>query len=100
VENNIRKLYILPSCDVTLNDKVIDTLCFAPYRCFVGRDALAEGENVLLVRVANTAANQYVAATFIDELPANVVGSYHAIAKQFEGESLPSGLFSPVILRY
>ncbi len=88
------------SCDVTLNGHSIDTLCFAPYRCHVENTALVEGENELLVRVANTAANQYVAATFIDELPANVVGPYHAIAKQFERESLPSGLLSPVILRY
>ncbi len=88
------------SCDVTLNGNAIDTLCFAPFRCIAMRDTLVEGENTLLVRVANTAANQYVAATFIDELSANVVGPYHAIAKQFESESLPSGLFSPVILRY
>ncbi|MBO4979886.1 MAG: hypothetical protein J6D16_05710 [Clostridia bacterium] len=88
------------SCDLTLNGNSLGTLCFAPYRLTVGSDPLVKGENTLLVRVANTAANQYVAATFIDELPANFVGPYHKIAKQFEGESLPSGLFSPVTLRY
>ena len=88
------------SCDLTLNGRELGTLCFAPYRMTVGSDALVKGENTLLVRVANTAANQYVVASFIDELPANVVGPYHKIAKQFEGESLPSGLFSPVTLRY
>ena len=83
------------SCDVTLNDVPLTTMCFAPFVCTVEKEILKQ-HNTLLIRVANTPANQYVAATFFDEIPQNIIGPYHKIAKQFEGESLESGLLSNI----
>lgn len=87
------------SCDLILNDQELTTLCFAPYTCTADKSILQK-HNTLLVHVANTPANQYAAATFFDEIPAHIIGPYHRIARQFEGESLESGLMSPVIIRY
>ena len=87
------------SCDLTLNGKALDRICFAPFKCTAGRELL-EKENELIVRVCNTPANQYTAQTWIDEIPANIIGPYHAIAKQFEHDTLESGLMSPIVIRY
>lgn len=87
------------SCDLTLNGKPLDTICFAPFTCVAEREFL-EKENELIVRVCNTPANQYAVAKWLDEIPRHIIGPYHEIAKQFEHETLASGLMSPIIIRY
>ncbi|MBE6561637.1 MAG: hypothetical protein E7662_10985 [Ruminococcaceae bacterium] len=87
------------SCDLTLNGNFVDSICFSPYRCTAGRSMLRE-ENELIVRICNTPANQYTAAAWLDEVPRNILGQYHDIAKNFERDTLASGLMSPVIIRY
>lgn len=87
------------SCDLTLNGKPLGSMCFAPFTC-VAEKALLKRENELTVRVCNTPANQYTAAKWLDEIPRHIIGPYHEIAKQFENETLVSGLMSPVVIRY
>ncbi|MBR4186685.1 MAG: hypothetical protein IKQ87_13020, partial [Clostridia bacterium] len=87
------------SCDLTLNGKHLDRICFVPFKC-TAEGELLEKENELIVRVCNTPANQYTAQTWIDEIPTNIIGPYHSIAKQFEHDTLESGLMSPVVIRF
>lgn len=87
------------SCDLTLNGTPLGAMCFAPFTC-VAEKALLKRENELIVRVCNTPANQYTAAKWLDEIPRHIIGPYHEIAKQFENETLASGLMSPVVIRF
>ena len=87
------------SCDITLNDIPLGMLCFTPFTCTAGGKILKK-HNTLLVRVANTPANQFVSATFLDEFPPNIIGPYHKIAKQFESESLESGILNSIKIRW
>ncbi len=87
------------SCDLTLNGKSLDKIYFAPFTCTAEREMLQKN-NELIVRVCNTPANQYTAAAWLDEVPPHVIGPYHKIAKQFERDTLASGLMSPIVIRY
>ena len=87
------------SCDITLNDNPLGTVCFAPYKLTAECEML-KNENEIIVRVCNTPANQYTTTKWLDEIPKNIIGPYHDIAKQFEHDTLASGLLTPVIIRY
>lgn len=87
------------SCDVEINGFHIADLCFTPFRFDVEKKYL-RNKNEMLVRVANTNANAVGAAKFLDEIPAEIIGQYHSIAKQFERESLESGLLSEIKIYY
>ena len=87
------------SCDIELNGVHIADLCFAPFKCTVD-GKLLDKTNSLVIKVANTNANAVVSAKFLDEIPEEIIGQYHKIAKQFESESLESGLLSDIKIYY
>ena len=61
---------------------------------------MLKNENEIIVRVCNTPANQYTVQKWLDEVPKNIMGPYHDIAKQFEHDTLASGLMTPIVIRY
>ncbi|NJD03074.1 MAG: hypothetical protein FIA99_10895 [Ruminiclostridium sp.] len=87
------------NCEVILNDINLGKRAWSPY-VFRVAGSVKEGENVLKVFVTNTMANQYVNTHMFDKWPHSVLSSYHDFALAFEKDSLPSGLFGPVAIRY
>ncbi|MEA4823286.1 MAG: glycosyl hydrolase [Clostridiaceae bacterium] len=81
------------SCEVTLNDTPVGKAVFTP---FTFRLPKLQPRNILTVRVSNTMANAYAGCDFTQWHPAWTLGPYHAIERDFERESLASGLFGPV----
>jgi len=59
---------------------------------------LLHSDNVLEIRVTNTAANEYLYTHNMDKWPAWMLGTYWEREKAFLPDSLPSGLFGPVRL--
>lgn len=87
------------SCDLTLNGKPLGTLFAPPFTVFVEGDIIKK-HNVLTVNVANTHANQYVFTKAFDNISEEAMGPYHPIARQFESESLKSGILNPITIRF
>jgi hypothetical protein len=83
------------ACEVFLNGKNLGRKIWAPF-VFPIHDAIRAGKNELRIIVTNTMANQFTTTKVLDRWPSNIIGPYHRIAKFFEGESMPSGLFGPV----
>ncbi len=83
------------SCEVSLNGRSLGTFVFSPFRVKLGR---LEPENILTVRVSNTAANVFAAADFTKWFAPETIGPYDAVERGFEAGSLASGLVGPVRL--
>lgn len=81
-----------------INGTDLGPLCMAPFVYEVDGKLLKE-ENELIINVANTCANQYVTTKVFDKWPYEVIGPYHKIAQQFEGEFVESGLIGPVTVK-
>ena len=87
------------SCDkLIINGQDLGTRPMAPFVYEVDGKLLKE-DNELIVNVANTCANQYVTTKSFDKWPKEIIGPYHKIAQQFEGEFVESGLLGPVIIK-
>ena len=52
------------AASVLVNGKEVGWALWAPYRIVTGKDAWVQGDNVLEVRVTNTAANAYEGALY------------------------------------
>lgn len=89
--------HVLNSCSASLNGVPLGTRCFAPY-VFEADGAILKEENELLIRVANTAANQFVETKVYDDW--EVVGPYHEKQKAFERDSAESGILSSITISY
>jgi hypothetical protein len=86
------------ACEAELNGRPLGVRLWQPTALSV-RGILRPGANTLRIVVANTLANQYVHNKVIERWKPNQLGPYHPIALRFEPESLPSGLYGPVVLR-
>ncbi len=87
------------SCDkLIINGHDLGTRPMAPFVYEVDGSLLKE-ENELIINVANTCANQYVTTKSFDKWPKEIIGPYHKIAQQFEGEFVESGLLGPVLIK-
>jgi hypothetical protein len=86
--------------EVKLNGKALGTRLFEPYWFALG-EALQKGTNHLEVRVTNTLANAILAKGVWErwkkELPYE--WPYEVMERDYEKESIPSGLFGPVTIR-
>ncbi|MGI6335920.1 MAG: glycosyl hydrolase [Eubacteriales bacterium] len=87
------------SCEVFLNGVSLGVRVMKPYT-YALPENLLETENTLHIRVSNTAANAYVTHDFTKDYEPWQIGPYDAIERQFEKDSMPSGLYGPVTLRY
>lgn len=85
------------TCEVFLNGKSLGAKIFAPFRYEL--PALAE-ENELLIRISNTLANTYRDVHFEEWFTDWRPDYLYNLARGFQEESLPSGLFGPVLLKY
>ena len=83
------------ACEVIINGESVGRRVWAPY-VFAISDRLRVGPNEIRVIVTNTMANEFATTKVLDQWPSQIIGPYHGIAKLFEAESLPSGLFGPV----
>jgi len=84
------------SCEPFLNGVSLGKLIFTPYTV---RLPALKAHNTLTVRVSNTGANAVIAHDFSREYEAWQRGPYDFIERQFETESLRSGLYGPVRVR-
>ncbi|MBR5308222.1 MAG: hypothetical protein IKU43_05580 [Clostridia bacterium] len=87
------------ACDAYINDTLVSEMCFGPFRFKVDRKHL-KAENEMRIIVSNTTANQVCATKSFDEIPVHIMGPYHNIVKEFEHESIPSGLLSLIKIYY
>lgn len=85
------------SCEAELNGVRLGDL-FAPPFAAETAGLLHEGTNTLRVVLANTAANQFVNTKSFEKYKPGQLGPYHEKTMPFEPESLPSGLYGPVVL--
>jgi len=85
------------ACQVKLNGELVGKRAWSPF-LFDVKDRLVQGENILRVIVANTMANQYVHTDLATRWPENLTGFYNRICLKFEHDSVPSGLYGPVLL--
>ncbi len=81
------------SCEVYLNGRSVAASVFSPASVKLPR---LQPENVLILRVSNTAANAFVHTDFRKWFSERTIGPYDEIEREYEKESLSSGLFGPV----
>ena len=87
------------SCDkLIINGHDLGTRPMAPFIYEIDGKLLKE-ENELIVNIANTCANQFVTSKVLDKYPYEVIGPYHRIMQQFEGDFVESGLLGPVVIK-
>lgn len=85
------------TCEVFLNGESLGTKIFAPFRYELTN--LRE-DNELVIRVSNTLANAYKNARYEEWFPDWKPNKLYNLSTEFERDSLPSGLFGPVVLKY
>jgi hypothetical protein len=85
-------------CQASLNGETLGKKLWQPFVYDI-KGKLRKGMNVLKITVTNTLANQYVFTNSLDKWTANQLGPYHLRAREFEKESVSSGLYGPVTIR-
>ena len=87
------------AAEVKLNGKLIGFSMLSPF-CFDVQDALKTGSNTLEVIVTNTLANALSGEDTVEAWKKEFgrIGSFEDRQRDFETESLESGLFGPVVL--
>jgi hypothetical protein len=104
-KNDIEKILWLDigvvkyACELCLNGHSLGKRAWPPY-IFAINGLLKEKSNNLQIIVSNTLANQYVSTRFWTKWSKRKLGPYHPKALKFERESVSSGLFGPVLLKY
>jgi len=88
------------SATVYLNGKCLGTRLCLPYVFPVG-EAMKDGRNTLTVRVVNTLANAMAPQEILERWQKQFQPQslFETRQRSYERESLPSGLFGPVLLR-
>ncbi len=86
------------ACEVEVNGQALGRRSWQPFS-FPVAGVLMPGANTIKVTVTNTLANQYCTSSALDRWTPTQLGPYHPKALQFEPDSLPSGLYGPVVIR-
>lgn len=84
--------------NVYLNGRHVQTVTMSPMKAIIPAELFAEGENILEISVANTAANQFVLSNADSFFEEKEVGCYHSTAKEFEKDFVDGGLYGPISL--
>ena len=87
------------TAEVFLNGESHGVRVMAPYTFEIKAEAWKD-ENDLEIRVSNTAANAYYYTDSFDKWPKWMLTPYHEKAQMFHMDSLLSGLYGPVRIRY
>ncbi len=87
------------SCEAFVNGKSLGVKVMPPYVFELPRELL-EDNNILTVRVSNTAANEYYHTRSFEKWPEWMLTSYFKTEQSFHPTSIPSGLFGPVKIHY
>lgn len=85
-------------CRATLNGVDLGRRIWQPM-LFPIKGKLRAGRNELRVAVTNTLANQYATTQVFEKYTAAQMGPYTDKESRYERESLPSGLYGPVVIR-
>ena len=87
------------SCEVFLNGRSLGVRLMKPYSYDIPGEMMKE-DNLLQIRVSNTAANQYQYTKSFDKYKPWQLSIYREAQDMFDRDSLDSGLFGPVTLGY
>lgn len=87
------------TCEVFVNGASLGVCGMAPYRYEISANMLRE-ENLLEIRVSNTFANEYLRTDSFDKWQSWQKGPYLNRSNVFHKDSLKSGLYGPVKLKY
>ena len=87
------------SCEVFVNKVSVGVKVMSPYRFEIPEELLKDN-NLLEIRVSNTAANEFVYTDSFDKWGEAMLSPYHNYTKEFNKSTLKSGLFGPVKLYY
>ena len=85
------------SCEVFLNGVSVGTLIAPPYKIELPKELLKE-ENEIVVRVTNSAANEFEHTRAFKKYKKNQLTRYLPVERKFHKSSLSGGLFGPVRL--
>jgi len=86
------------TASVKINNIPIGVAAFLPHQIRFNGSVLQK-ENVLEIKVANTASNQIINADVYSYFALPVIGPYHQRMTDMERESLGGGLYGPVVLK-
>ena len=87
------------TCEAFVNGNSLGVKVMSPYTYTFSGDLL-KSVNTLEIRVSNTAANEFYHTKSFDKYEEWQLTSYHKTAQDFHRESLESGLFGPVKLKF
>jgi len=87
------------TAEVTLNGKLLGKRLMHPY-CYTISKELLEKENRLEIIVKNTVGNQYYYTKAFDKWPNWMITRFFRLTKNFDKETLSSGLFGKVRIFY
>ena len=87
------------SCEVFVNGISKGIVAMSPYTVELQAETLKE-ENILEIRVSNTAANEYESTTSFDKWKPWQLTSYYPTQKLYHVDALSGGLYGPVKLYY
>ncbi|MBR2452979.1 MAG: hypothetical protein IKB32_02925, partial [Clostridia bacterium] len=87
------------SCEVFVNGESLGVKAMLPYTFEIPCDLLKE-DNLLEIRVSNTAANEYLYTDSFDKWERWRLTGYQDMANSFHADSLAGGLFGPVKVLY
>ncbi len=86
------------SASLSVNGEFVGCAGLTPCEVEFPCDLLKVGRNEIVIKVANTAANQMLYSDAEDNWTASQLTPYNDKAREFEADSLESGLFGPVQL--
>lgn len=87
------------TCEVILNGISLGKKLMPPYRYTIS-DELIKPDNTMQIIVKNTAGNQFQYTDYFDTWPEWMLTPYFEKEKNFDKDTLSSGLFGPVKLLY
>ena len=85
--------------ELFINGKSFGVKVMYPYKYEISSDTLSD-YNIIEIRVTNTMANERLNTKSFDKWDADMLTSYQEKQRIFDRESVASGLFGPVILKY
>lgn len=80
-----------------INGQDAGTRFATPYTFNVPKQVLYYN-NEIVAEVSNTPGNEFCQSRIFETIPPNVIGSYRRIVAQYEGETVESGLLTPVTI--
>lgn len=91
---------VASSAEIKVNEKYVGATYVEPMRLVIDKKYFKKGENILDITLINTVANTRCISDVYKDEKSKALGLFHYMSLEFEKESLESGLFGPVVLKY